>query len=145
MTAEEVCQQLKKLGLVGEIERTGHPDYVRVFAIDFQGCTQGRGTIYKGQYSHFKWYVEKINRTILPNHRLPFAWRVLLDEGVVITAIIWYRIRRRAFERAEAEREEKRQWRIENPHPRGEGKRKPLQLNAHKHLMPAWQEIRETC
>jgi hypothetical protein len=55
-TAEAV-RALELIGLHAELKETGSSDYERLFALDSEGVTLARITIFKGEYQQSKWYV----------------------------------------------------------------------------------------
>lgn len=63
LSAATVLDRLKQIGLNGKLSKTGHVDYERVFVLDPAGVSIGRMTIFRGEYSHTKWYVKKANFT----------------------------------------------------------------------------------
>ncbi len=132
MTEAETLEALAAIGLRGEPCGTGHADYRRIFIIDGHGISQGRITIYCGQYHHVKWYVEgALGEGILPDERLPWAWRLWLERRQRLDVARWNMTVQRAEQLAHAERAAKQAWRDANRKP---GKRPRLALKTRSYV-----------
>lgn len=131
MTKAETVEALYSIGLRAEIRSTGHYDYERVFVIDRNEVTQGRMTILKGEYSHAKWYVSKIDSgPVLEDERLPFAWQMWIERREHLTVELWRDVVAYAKDCAERERAEKQALRITN----GTKTHRRLSLNVRKYI-----------
>lgn len=141
MNAAEALEALAAIGLRGQLRRTGHPDWQRIFIIDARGVTQGRISIHCGAEAGIKWYVSKVSGygRVLEDERLPAAWNLWTQRRERLTVERWNIALQRAIQAAQAERDEKQAARDALPplglNARGIQKtRKPLQLNVRKHL-----------
>lgn len=125
MNLKQINENLAKLGLVSDLQTTGHTDFVRCFVHLPQPSgiplSLGRITIQNGVYSHCKWYVSQYNHHGI-NEDLDyywFAWAHLIGTDNVITREHWIRIVTKAREMAKEEYEAKKKWREDNPKPNG--------------------------
>lgn len=87
MNADETIAKLRLIGLDGRRSTTGHRDYVRVFVLKGR-VTVGRFTIFKGEYTHSKWYVGGAGfsgETLHEDERDPLRWGWLLTTGEVLS------------------------------------------------------------
>jgi hypothetical protein len=133
MNETEALAALKAIGLRGDVQETGSPDWRRIFMIDEKGVSHGRLSLYRGELTNVKFYVSAVSDgpQILPDERLPFAWRMWIERGELLTLRDWAQALGRAREMACEERDQKQAWRDANPKPKP---RKKLQLNVRSHL-----------
>lgn len=132
MTESQTLEALAAIGLRGEARSTGHPDYRRIFIIDAGGILQGRITMLRGQYDHATWYVDHATgERVLPDERLPWAWRVWITRREQLDIARWNVLVQRAEQLARADRSAKQAWRAAHPK---RGKRQRLTLNTRRHL-----------
>ncbi len=131
MNIQETIQALGNILLRGEARPTGHADYVRIFALDAHNVTQGRLTIYRGVYSHAKWYVSAIDSgPVLDDERIPCAWRLWTERQEPLTLERWHDVVAAAQRLAHEERAAKQALRDAMP----ERKRKRLEYNVRKYI-----------
>jgi hypothetical protein len=82
MTTEEVIARLEQMGLRGNLQSTGHPDYERIFILDKDKVSIGRVTIYKGKLQHVKWYVKKLRDLrgeLLEDEKFVYIWNAFME------------------------------------------------------------------
>ena len=133
ITAQDFVEILKDIGLKGYVKRTSHQDYQRVFVIDKKGVTLGRSTIYRGFYSHTKWYGEKffggyfVKESVLLGVRLATGRAPSEEEYKAATKV--------CRNRAQQRYDEKLRWREENPLPSGKKRKRLERPNYHAELM----------
>lgn len=133
MTEAETIEALAAIGLHGQASATLSDTYRRVFAVDAIGVTQGRLTIFNGEYSHAKWYVSKgaHGPNIRSDEYIPYAWNLWLSKRELLSLVQWDAAVEQATTLARAERDEKQAWRDANP----VAKRRPhLSLNTRKYI-----------
>lgn len=133
MNEAEALEALKAIGLRGEVNSTGSADWRRIFMIDASGVTQGRLSFFQGKLYSEKFYVSKVANgpRVLPDERLPCAWRLWTTRGELLTLRDWSLALGKARHAAHDERDEKQAWRDANPK---RGKRPRLELNVRKYL-----------
>lgn len=116
LSAVEVLAALSRVGLTGEVQPTGNPDYQRVYIKCPEGITLGRACIHKGWYSHVKWFVGMNSLDSQWSYYI-YAWQYLLRTDKVLSRCRWHDALRDAHEMAVAERNRKIIWRREHPLP----------------------------
>jgi hypothetical protein len=131
ITGEDFLEILKDVGLRGYMKRTGHFEYKRVFVIDKKGVTIGRATIYRGFYSHTKWYGENQGFHVKES----FFVEARLQTGRVPTEDEYRAAAKTCRERAQKRYEEKLRWREENPRPNGKPRKRLEKPNYYNGLM----------
>lgn len=137
MNSQQILDALEKIDLKGEIVNTGNPDYVRCFVYQITPgndvpLSLGRITIYKGKYSHIKWYIGDYGD--MCEYDYPrIRWSVLLVRGVVITRKQYDEAMAKALSAAEAKTAIRKQWRLDNP--KSGGRHSLSRPNPRGHIM----------
>ena len=116
MNEEETLSVLSKMGLSGQIKRTGHPDYKRCY-VYHKGVTLGRGSIFKGELTHINWYGEArfSDPYLLPGERFHFIWGTYLRTGLFVQDDEFERALAESKRIAQERYDAKKKWREENP------------------------------
>lgn len=127
MNVEECLQGLSAIGLTGRVQVTGHPDYTRIFVM--KGVVSlGRIVIFKGLYTHVKWYWLQEGELGEPDLHI-FRWNYWVKTGKVLTQQQYNEVYFKAKELREQDFQERLDWRREHPF-KSDGvtpaKRKPL-------------------
>lgn len=119
MNAQDVVAALNVIGLVGQIDKTNHPDWERVFMYKRRpgeiDLSLGRCTIYKGQYYGSKWYGNMVSVAIKESTFYKYAWQYYLITGNRMSQEEWDQAVLMAHASAQELYDSKRMWREANP------------------------------
>ncbi len=119
--------KMKNIGLRTRLTNTGHSDFQRVFIMRDDNVTIGRASIYKGNYSHIKWYLQNPEPLANEGQRLSFYHQVLWviemnKKDFKLDLDMFDILCKRTATAIKEDKAEKQAWRDANPRPNGKNR-----------------------